>query len=737
MSDLFQYFRIEARELVDELSVALSGLARGGPATEQAGIALRHAHTLKGAARVVARTAMADRVHELEEMLGPFRSSADPVPPELLERMQTLVDALSDELETASATGDSTVDDVVAGAGPAAPEPLAEETPVPLPRSSGDGGGTIGMSRSEEPVTPASPAATARASLAEIDSLIDGVSQTRTQLGAVRDGARRARRLRATAEAEGRFTEEQSDELLALARRLETGADRIERELREVYTTAERLRLIPVDTIVPDLERGVRDVTAAQGKHARLEVRGAEIALDATVLAGAQTALRQIVRNAVAHGVEMPEQRLAAGKERVGRVRIEVTHSAAGVRFRCVDDGSGIDLAGVRRKLVQTGRIPAEDVSDAETLRLLLGGGISTAATVSEISGHGIGLDVVQDVVRRIGGRIEISTTPGRGTTIDLIAPASMTAQEVVLVRAGGSSAGSLDGGGRTTDAGSVVALPLRAVRRARRIATADFPGPSAVLYDGRRIPYAPLPDLLGLAGGDLSPIDDQSSRDAHGTTVLLLDGTKGTVAVGVSRLIGTADVAVRALPALAPVPPLVAGLWIDLDGCPRPVLDPAHLAATVTTASTGGREPRATTTSTITRPGTERPGGQGVAVLIVDDSLTTRMVERSILESAGYLVDEAGSAEEGLSMAARKRYALAVVDVEMPGMDGFGFIEQTRTRPELRHLPCVLLTTKASPEDRERGRAAGARGHIDKGEFHQSTLLDTVAGLIAEGARP
>jgi two-component system chemotaxis sensor kinase CheA len=692
VTDLLQYFRIEARELVDELSGALSELSRGGSAAGPAGTALRHAHTLKGAARVVGWTRMADRVHELEELLGPFRNAAGPVPALGLARMQVLTDQLSDEL----------VED--SPAAPVIPAPR-EETPVEV-------------SRAEEMV---STAQTARASLQEIDSLINGVSQTRAQLGSVREGARRARGLRAALDDAGRLTEEQIEELGTLARMLENSAERVDRELREVYTTAERLRLIPVESIVPDLERGVRDVTAAQGKQARLEVVGAGIALDATILAGAHTALRQIVRNAVAHGVETPEQRRAAGKDVVGQVRVEVTHGAVGVRFRCTDDGRGIDLAAVRRKLVQSGRAPDESIDDAQTLSLLLGSGISTASTVSEISGHGIGLDVVQDAVQRIGGRLEMSTTSGQGTTIDLVTPASMTAQEVVLVRAGARLEDEPD------DAGALIALPLRQVRQARRVGAEDFSGALALWHQGRRIPYVPLPDVLGRP-------EDPTVAERSGRTVLVLDGRNGPVAIGVSRLVGTAEIAVRALPALAPVPPLLCGIWIDIDGRPRPVLDPVELAA----AATSRRVPLSLATGVpasapvLPVPAVSPP--EQTVILIVDDSLTTRMLERSILQAAGYRVEEAGSAEEGLAMAVRKRYAVAVVDVEMPGMDGFSFIEQTRARPELRRLPCILVTTKASPADRERGRAAGARGHIDKGDFHQSRLLDLIAGLVAQG---
>lgn len=807
MSDLTRYFRIEARELVDELTRTLSELARGGPAAGPAGAALRQAHTLKGAARVVGRADLADRVHSLEEQLGAFRNATGPVPVEDLDRMQALVDGLSvlvDDLPQdipggpgePSGQPDDLLTDRHSGRplspGPPVPPPLhpppagrpdpalrvpaprsrcdatapapsvplvpsgplvppvpgvasgplvppvpADRHPssgalvpaapvstsagfVPPPRQSPEAAGT----------TPATAARTTRASLAEIDSLIDGVSQTRGQLRPVRHVALRARRIRDTAA--GARREHRPDgrmigELTSLARILDASVDRIERDLREVYATAERLRLIPVETIVPDLERGVRDVATTLGKRARLEVRGAQIALDAMVLGSAQAALRQIVRNAVAHGVEAPEHRAQAGKDETGLVRLEITHTARGIRFSCRDDGQGIDLPQVRSKLVAAGHDPAK-LTDARTLDLLLGSGISTAGTVSEVAGHGIGLDLVQDVMRRLGGRVEITTTAGTGTRIDLLVPGSMTAQEVVLVRAG---RGTVAAHRSTPPTDPLLALPLRAIRQARRIGPQDFSEPGKVQHEDRRIPYVALAELIR-PGSEEAAAVDRAAR-----TVLLLDGADGPVAVGVGRLVGTAQIAVRPVPELAAVPPLVCGLWIDIDGLPRPVLDPVQVTVAAAAADldagthpegSAARGPGVARSAPLPVTGSTEP----VRILIVDDSPTTRMLERSILQSAGYRIDEASSAEQGLEMATRTAYAVAVVDVEMPGMDGFGFVEQTRDRSELRQMPCILVTSKADEPDRARGRAAGARGHIDKAEFDQNTLLETVAQVLA-----
>jgi two-component system chemotaxis sensor kinase CheA len=186
--------------------------------------------------------------------------------------------------------------------------------------------------------------------------------------------------------------------------------------------------------------------------------------------------------------------------------------------------------------------------------------------------------------------------------------------------------------------------------------------------------------------------------------------------ALPVDRLLGTETIVLRPLPALAPADPIVAGAWLDADGNPRIVLAPEALAAAPHRAQTD-----------------LRPAATARPILIVDDSLTTRMLETSILESAGFAVESAVSAEEGLDMARRKDYALFLVDIEMPGMDGFGFVEYTRADAALRHVPCILVSSRDSPEDRRRGEAAGAAAYIVKGDFDQTDFLRRVGRLVQQ----
>jgi two-component system chemotaxis sensor kinase CheA len=325
---------------------------------------------------------------------------------------------------------------------------------------------------------------------------------------------------------------------------------------------------------------------------------------------------------------------------------------------------------------------------------MLLRGGISTSKTVTDVSGRGVGLDVVREAVARLGGEVVFRTDPGIGTTFELVIPPSLASMEALLVEAGGG--------------GNATAIPLDAVHSTLRVASGGIsraaPGAS-VLYEQKAIAFIPLSTALNGA---------RWSADRIWTTVIV-GGAAGLAAIGVDRLLGTAKIVVRPLPERLAASPVVAGAMLDAESNPQLVLDPDGLVAAAQRGDASELDPTPQ----------RRP------VLVVDDSLTTRMLEQSILESAGYEVDVALSGEEALDTVRRKCYALMLVDVEMPGMDGFTFIARIRSDPALRGIPAILVTSRAAPEDRQRGREVGAQGYIVKSEFDQAELLAMIRPLM------
>lgn len=686
--DPLRYFRVEARELLEQLGHGVMELEKGPPAAGLVPRLLRHAHTLKGAARVVRQVRIADEAHALEELLGPRRDDPAPVPRPLVDTLLARLDAISGLVG-------------------------AMEKPVEPPSSS-PGAAPVPLDEALRVV---------RADLTDVDALVDDLAEAGAELALLRRAVASAERLphladllaenlsrprsagpapaRRLRERIGPLAEELRELALGLSRSLSSSVDRLERDLDQAREGAERLRLVPTRAIFAAVERVVRDTARSLEKHAGLETGGGDVRLEGFVLGLVRDALVQLVRNAVAHGLESPAERQKAGKSPEGRVRVEIERSGNRIRVRCADDGRGLDLAAVRIAAEKSGRFPSglsgnrgtADASADVLVGMLLKGGLTTARTLTQASGRGIGLDIVRDAMERLGGEVRVESHPGRGTTVELLVPVSRSALRVLEVEA----------------AGMLVALPLESVRGTLRLASAAVTRTAAgegVVHDGRLLPFVSLAAALGFP---------PQGRAAVASAVLVASGEE-TAVVGVDRLRGTADAVLRPLPGLATGSPLLAGATLDREGNPRLVLDPDGLVRAAV-------RPLGTPVSA---PDPKRP-----RLLVIDDSLTTRILEQSILETAGYEVDLALSAEEGIEMARLRPYGLFLVDVEMPGMDGFEFVRTTRAEPALREVPAILVTSRDSPEDRQRGRDAGAAGYTVKGEFDQTEFLDDVRRLV------
>jgi two-component system chemotaxis sensor kinase CheA len=680
--DPYKYFRIEAAELADQLGQGLLELERSGSGNEIVPKLLRLAHTLKGAARVVRQPEIAEHAHAIEGALSPFQELAGMIPRENIKAVLQLMDGIAGRVAALQA-----------------PEAPAEE-------------------ENARPGAFTAPVEAVKADVAEIDDLLDGITEAYAQVSALGESGRLAQRARRLSD---RITEQLAaaaaretdrpkfsrDRLATsieqlrgiigqLERNMAATHERIDRELRQVRDAAEQLRLVPARVFFPNLERAARDSAQVLGKDVVFEGKGGDIRLDAQVVRVIQDALIQMVRNAVAHGIEARRERVMASKPEKGRIGIAVSQRGRQVVFRCQDDGRGIDLEALRQAAIRKGRSPAElDRLDATGLvRILLQGGISTSPEVTEVAGRGIGMDIVRDTVARLGGDLHVATEAGKGTSFELIVSQPVSSIEALIVES----------------AGVTVTVPLYAVRQTLRLERRDIHRTSlgeAIVLDGQATQLVSLARLLG---GVTSP------HRSGNPTAITIAGSGGIVAVSVDRLIGTSNIVFRSLSDLAPTTAVVAGASLDADGSPLLMLDPEGLVAAALRASN------------------PPPGGEAAKrpVLVIDDSLTTRMLEQSILESAGYEVDVVTSAEEGLERARLADYALFLVDVEMPGMDGFTFIEQIRRDPKLHNTPAILVTSRNAPEDKQRGQEIGAQGYVVKSEFDQAELLDQIKQLVA-----
>ena len=557
---------------------------------------------------------------------------------------------------------------------------------------------------------PAAPESlrSVRIEIQEMDALFEGFSEAAVRLAAVRRNMgdlARARSMAAAlvdqlpASSRARLSAEELRSLLVRAERsLEADVDHTDREITQVRDRADHLRLLPASSVFPTLERAARDAAHSLDRAITFEATGGECRLEADVLFALRDALLHAVRNAVAHGIEPEAERRRAGKPPAGRVTLEVVRRGHRVAFVCRDDGRGIDAESVQRAAIARGVTTAREVGAMgrdQILRLALEGGVTTTAETTEVSGRGIGLDVLRTTVDRLKGDVTLTSQPGLGTGLELSVPMSVSSISALTIEVDGMT----------------FSMPLDSVQQSLRLASGDvarLAEHDSVVVDGAVVPFLPLAAMVGGAARE-------PSRRSWSAVVLKAGGR--TAAIGADRLVGTSRIVLRPVPRAADAVPVVAGVSLDADGNPRLVLDPRGLVD----AAHDGRAANRTTTVAKTR----------APILIVDDSLTTRMLEQSILESAGYTVDLATSGEEGFVRAREGPHSLFLVDVEMPGMDGFEFVSRTRADPVLGGVPAILVSSRDAEADRRRGEEVGAKAYIVKGEFDQERFLGTIRQLI------
>jgi two-component system chemotaxis sensor kinase CheA len=479
-----------------------------------------------------------------------------------------------------------------------------------------------------------------------------------------------------------------------------TEFNELSRSVNDLQDRAMRTQMVPVATITDKLHRALRDLSRAQGKDIRWRAEGADTELDRGVLNQLSDSLLHVVRNAVDHGIETPSEREAVGKPRQATVRIHAMQLGSEVIIAVTDDGRGIDVDSVRQQAARHG-IDAEVMTDEELLELIFRPGLSTTQFVTDVSGRGVGLDVVRTNVEAAHGRVEIHSEFGVGTELRIIVPITVAVLRCLLVEAGGQC----------------FALPFHRVLLSQahdpaKLAQAE--GRPVVWVETRPVPVQSLAETLGLTGGEAPT----------GPVVVLAD-TSRTHAFSVDRLIGQRDVVIKALNPLLPRLPAVAGASVEPDGSVLLVLDPPGLIQRARLASRGtGLTAPTHTTMTHRR-----------SILVVDDALTIRELQRSILERAGFDVRVATDGNHALSHLAEQPSDLVLTDIEMPNMDGFALTQAIRAHPKLANIPVLILSSRSSEADRQRGLDVGADGYITKSGFDEASLLTAVNRLLGTNA--
>ncbi|MBZ4399515.1 hybrid sensor histidine kinase/response regulator [Myxococcus sp. AS-1-15] len=486
------------------------------------------------------------------------------------------------------------------------------------------------------------------------------------------------------------------DDAFRFVRRNDDGINTLHGNLSKMADHVAEARLVPLSTVFDAFPRAVRDMARTQTKEVDLLIENADIGVDRSMLGDVRDALVHLLRNSVDHGLESPDTRQALGKPQTGRIRIRVRVDGDMLHIEVEDDGRGIDPERLRQVAINKRLITAvqaASLSEREAIELIFRPGFSTREQVSELSGRGVGMDVVKRKVETLGGSVGVNSRIGRGTTITLRLPQSLALMKVLLVRLG-------------DDVYGMPAADVEAVMRVKPEDRLEIFGTLAVRHRGKPTALVALGPLLGLNGGnrfDKPPAVVVRHGEDH--AALVVDGFVDEREVAVKPCGGE----------FLKGAPFIAGTAALEDGRIAVLLHVPDIMAEV---------------RRMARPVTQAPAAKRLRVLLVDDSPIARATEGALVKALGHMVEEAQDGEEAYGKVQNNTYDLILTDVQMPKMDGFSLARRLKSTPAVARIPVIILSSLASPEDKRRGLDAGADAYLVKGELGVEVLAQAIDRL-------
>lgn len=731
---LINVFLQELEERTSAIETDLLTLERSNEPDEMNEVCrriLRAAHSLKGAARLVEIEPIEAVCHAMEDLLSVTQAGGCEMDKPLLDLLLRASDAMADagrSLASGKSLRARRLVEIRAGlddaaqrfaANPAAPAEDVRGTAAAQPQAGRDGG-PAGNIETERELRRGLPEAFVRVPAPKLDALmaatgellmarsrsaeqIEEMDRLQQLVRLARRVARSPDRAAGLKPTGGGGVAGGDDLLFQLQRGLHSLHDGFVRNRRAIDRSAgdleeevRSIRLQPFSTACAGLERLVRDLGSKAGKTIDLEIKGGETQLDGAMLEGIKDVLRHLVRNAVDHGIESPAERRVAGKPEIARIMIAALLAGNRVTIAVADDGRGLDLQAIRNRARQLG-LPE---SDADATRLIFHPGMSTMASVSKVSGRGMGLDIVKSAVERMRGGVDLTHEPSRGTRFLLNLPLTLGTIRGLLVRSGGW----------------LFAIDTSSVKRLMRCSPEEIQsvgGRQMLLVKPSPVPVMELRDWLGLA------VQASSAVREKRPAVLFNEVGKGT-AIMVGELVAEREMIVKPLGPRLQNLRLYSGGALLPDGSVAPVLNAAFLGDAVLSGEVRPSAARA-----------QRMPARKHRIIIADDSITTRTLEKTILEGAGFEVAAAVDGDEAWRMLSAEGADLVLADIEMPGLDGFLLTERIRLSAEFRHVPVILLTARESPADRDRGLRLGADAYLVKSAFDQRELLQAIGQLL------
>ena len=771
--ELAQVFQAEAAEVLDSSDILLRRL-RGEPdSVELLNNLRREMHTLKGGSRMAGIMPVGDLAHAAESVLDALGKGAASVSSSVLDALQNALDGLHRMLA-----------DVLKGVRPAVPQTLIDELHSVL------GGEAV---ESPQPVLPVAvpvaapaapprpvetapaappqvaPADSIRVSAALLNTLVNqmgessifraridqGVGAMSFNLNELEQTVTRLRRqvgnLATQAEARiqsrqdqgaaahqlefdplelDRFTELQqvSRSLMEIADDLGNVGNTLSEHAREITALLDqqskvnkeiqqglmRTGMVRFGSIIPRLRRVVRQAAQELGKRAELLVGGEESEVDRTVLENMVAPLEHMLRNSLAHGIETPERRRTAGKSEIGTITLSLRREGAELVLELSDDGAGINFDAIRAKGEEKGLLlPGQPTTQEELIALLLRPGFSTAATVDQIAGRGVGMDVVNEAIRTMRGALLIQTERGRSTRFIIRLPFSLSVTQALLAQAGDS----------------LFAIPLLSIELVTRLSEREFQG----YLSGEQIRYQhsgrgyPIHNLGILVGSEqILPFEEAADRRPP---ALLFRSAEASAALQVEAVRGNQEIIVKPIGPQFDGVPGISGATVLGDGRVVVVLELAALVRNIGSQMQKQKESRAL------RAARQEIRPEKLSVMVIDDSITMRKVTARILERHNMRVITAKDGLDAVAMLQTQAPDLAILDIEMPRMDGFEVLAHVRNQTLLAHLPIIMVTSRGGDKHRDRAMKLGVNDYLTK-PYQEEQLLRSIRQILGERAQ-
>jgi len=749
---LLDLFRTELEthaRILEEGLVATE--ARQDPAKIQT--LMRAAHSLKGAARIVGLDAAVRLAHAMEDMLSAAQRGDRQLTGVDFDLLLRGTDVFSG-LAAREATGipaalaeaadgiDELAKQFTQPPGPAAPPSATDLVPAALPATQtgslpqevkGAGDGPPIPETFPKTAVEKSEDSSVRVSVENLNRLTGFAGECLVEVKTLSPLTQTVRRIKQRHSALGNAVEQaleamSKESMLEAQARLEealqlagwihtaipsymTELERFSRKLEHLanrlYDEAVASRMRPFSDGLHGFSRMVRDLAKSLGKSVRFEIEGESTRVDRDILEKLEAPLTHLLRNAVDHGIEVPATRLQTGKSPEGRLTLRARHVAGLLEITVADDGGGIDLERVRERIVERGYANSDmaaKLSENEVLEFLFLPGFSTSRSVTEVSGRGVGLDVVQSMARQVGGNVRIASKAGEGTRFVLQLPLTLSVLRTLMFEVKGQP----------------YALPLTRIDRVFSV-----PPEAVRLVENRQ--YLQADDQsIGLV--DAAQVLDlgNSERPEGKLHVVTISDRLNRYGLVVEHFVGERDLVVLTLPTrLGKVPNVSAGAILE-DGSPVTILDSEDLVRSIDNLLTHGSLMKLGQKARVEKGARKR-------VLVVDDSLTVREVERRLLENRGYEVTVAVDGMDGWNAVQGAHFDLVVTDVDMPRMDGIELVKRIKGIAPTRPLPVMIVSYKDQEEYKTRGLEAGASYYLTKGSFHDETLINAVRDLIGE----